>query len=117
MANDETVSEHVTIRIIINKYISLILTIILFRDIFKGLRGPPKGILLFGPPGTGKTLIGKIYNSLINIFDIFDVFFSLGKCVASQVKATFFSISASSLTSKWVSYLKHCLISKLILKV
>jgi SpoVK/Ycf46/Vps4 family AAA+-type ATPase len=53
------------------------------RDIFKGLRGPPKGLLLFGPPGTGKTLIGK--------------------CIASQSKATFFSISASSLTSKWVS--------------
>ena len=32
--------------------------------------------------GTGKTLIGK--------------------CIASQAKATFFSISASSLTSKWV---------------
>ncbi|TPX34568.1 hypothetical protein SmJEL517_g02812 [Synchytrium microbalum] len=53
-------------------------------DIFKGIRGPPKGLLLFGPPRTriGKTLIGK--------------------CIASQVKATFLSISASSLTSKWI---------------
>lgn len=51
-------------------------------DIFSGLRGPPKGILLFGPPGTGKTLIGK--------------------CIACQSGATFFSIRASSLTSKWV---------------
>ncbi|XP_033098404.1 fidgetin-like protein 1 isoform X2 [Anneissia japonica] len=51
-------------------------------DIFHGLRGPPKGLLLFGPPGTGKTLIGK--------------------CIANQSGATFFSISASSLTSKWI---------------
>lgn len=51
-------------------------------DIFTGLRRPPRGILLFGPPGTGKTLIGK--------------------CIASQSHSTFFSISASSLTSKYV---------------
>ncbi|KAI5187231.1 fidgetin-like protein 1 [Nematocida homosporus] len=51
-------------------------------DLFKGLRGPPRALLLFGPPGTGKTLIGR--------------------CIASQAEATFFSISASSLTSKWV---------------
>ena len=57
--------------------------VIFCRDIFTGLRGPPKGLLLFGPPGTGKTLIGK--------------------CIAVQSKSTFFSISASSLTSKWVS--------------
>ncbi|KAL7749655.1 putative 26S proteasome subunit yta6 [Sorochytrium milnesiophthora] len=46
------------------------------------LRRPSRGVLLFGPPGTGKTLIAR--------------------CIASQVNATFFSISASSLTSKWV---------------
>lgn len=33
-----------------------------FRDIFTGLRGLLKGLLLFGFLGIGKILIGEIYN-------------------------------------------------------
>ena len=51
-------------------------------DLFTGLRGPPRGLLLFGPPGTGKTMIGR--------------------AIASRSGAKFFNISASSLMSKWV---------------
>ena len=65
-------------------------------DLFTGIRSAPKGVLLFGPPGRGPINL-SFFIAILGTGKTL-----IGKCIASQAGATFFSISASSLTSKWI---------------
>lgn len=77
IVNSEDIAGHDDLK----KMVLKLLNSIKRPDIYRGIRAPPKGLLLYGPPGTGKTTIAK--------------------WVAHIANATFFDVRPSQLISKF----------------